>query len=53
MKEADIKKAIEIHINRGDCKECAYANLPIGACETQMLKDALDLINHYTTEAKK
>lgn len=52
MKDTDIKKALEIHINRGNCSECAYATLPIGACEIQMLKDALDLINHNNKETE-
>lgn len=39
-----IIKALEIHVNRGECKECPYAELPIGRCEDQLFKDILELI---------
>ena len=39
-----IIKALEIHINRGECNECPYAKLPMGECEVQLFKDILELI---------
>ena len=50
MEINDTKKALEIHINRGDCKDCPYAEFRIGACEKEMLKDALRLIVEYEKE---
>lgn len=44
MTANDTKKALQIHINMGDCKECPYVKFPIGNCEREMHKDALNLI---------
>ena len=49
MTDNDIKKALEIHANRGNCSNCAYSVLPSGNCQAQMLRDCLDLINRYET----
>ena len=47
MTDNDIKKALEIHVNRGNCSNCAYNVLPVGDCQAQMLRDALELFNRY------
>lgn len=52
MTDNEIKKALQIHIYRGDCKECAYAKFPVGTCEKEMHKDALDLINRQKAEVE-
>lgn len=53
MTDNEIKKALQIHIFRGDCKECAYAKFPVGTCEKEMHKDALDLINRQNKEIER
>lgn len=53
MTDNEIKKALQTHINMGDCKDCPYAMLPIGNCERQMFKDALKLIEEQNEKGYK
>ena len=53
MTDNEIKKALQIHINRGDCKECAYAKYPAEICQREMHKDALALINRLKAENER
>ncbi len=46
-----IIKALEIHINRGNCSDCPYAKLPTGECEVQLFKDILELIRKEKEES--
>ena len=50
MEPKDTIKAMEIHLNRGECSDCAYSVLPMDQCQKQMFKDAIALINSLQAE---
>lgn len=60
MTENEIKKALEIHAQRGECAECPYAVLEPGRCQTQLFTDCLKLfvlkdaeVNRWKFEYKR
>ena len=50
MTENEIKKALEIHAQRGECAECPYAVLEPGRCQIQLFTDCIGLIDRYELE---
>ena len=49
----DVVKALEIHVNRGDCRDCPYKERPVGSCQKQMYTDLLEIFKYQEAEIER